>query len=139
MEQDHGGWRLFAGLLILLVGIFNFIDGIVAIADPKYFAYYSTADANSTVVTHHLVFADLTSWGWTLLVFGVLQALVAAFIFFGRAWAALFGIALVGLNTIAQLLLIGVYPWWSIIAIALDILIIYALVQANLSNRTERG
>lgn len=136
-ETRGEGWRLFAGLMILLVGIFNFIGGVVAIADPKYFAYYATTDGETSVVSHHLIFGDLTAWGWTILVIGVLQALIAAFIFFGRGWAAVLGIIIAGFNAIAQLMLIGVYPWWAIIAILIDVLIIYGLVVANLSAPLE--
>jgi len=137
MREDRSGWRLFGGLMILLVGAFNFIGGIVYLADPKFLYYYSTVDAESTVTTHHLIFGDLTSWGWTILIFGLVQVLVAMFVLFGRGWAALVGIALAGLNAIGQLMLVGVYPWWSVLAIILDILVIYALVASNLSRAPD--
>ena len=53
-ERTGSGWRTFAGILIMLVGIFNVIDGIVTIANPHYFAIYSDG------YTHHLIFGDLT-------------------------------------------------------------------------------
>jgi len=140
-DAGREGWKLFAGLMILLVGIFNVIDGVVILADPKYVAYYATTNANQTVVDHHLVFGDLTFWGWTLLILGVLQALVATFVLLGRGWAALVAMVIVGINALWQLLFIGVEPWWSVLVIAIDVLVLYALVEADFTRRarTERA
>lgn len=108
------GWRSFAGVLIVLVGVFNFIDGIVAVANANYF-------------TGRLVFGDLKSWGWTILILGVLQFLVGLAILANQSWAAYVGILLAMLNAIGQLLYLPVYPVWSIIIIAVDVFVIYGL------------
>ncbi|HEX4220622.1 MAG TPA: hypothetical protein VHZ02_19775 [Acidimicrobiales bacterium] len=108
------GWRAFAGVLILIAGIFNIIDGIVAVADAKY-------------LTDRLVFGDLRSWGWAILVIGAVQFLVGLAIFGGRGWAAFLGVLIAGLNAIGQLLFLRTYPMWSVITIAIDLLIIYGL------------
>ena len=50
-------------------------------------------------------------------------------IFVGRHWAAYVGIAVACLNAIGQLMLIGVYPWWSVIAIVIDVVIVYTPVM----------
>jgi hypothetical protein len=127
-ENGATGWAIFAGIVLGLVGIFNFIDGIVAIANPHYFVYYSA--------TNHLVFGDLTAWGWTILVLGVIQFLVACAIVLTRAaWAAVVGIVIAVLNAIGQLLNLGVDPWWSVIAIVIDVLVIYALAVHVLGRR----
>ncbi|HLN15415.1 MAG TPA: hypothetical protein VK277_01565 [Acidimicrobiales bacterium] len=127
MEERGSGWRVFAGIMILLVGIFNFIDGIVAIANPHYIYYYVSPSGSSSVETHHLVFGNLTGWGWAMLILGVIQFLVALAIFAGQGWAAVVGIIVATLNAIGQLMLIGSYPWWSIIIIVIDVLVIYGL------------
>ena len=133
---EHGSrWRIFAAVLILLVGAFNFIDGIVAIANPHYYYYYISVSGQPATVTHHLVFGDLTAWGWTILILGVIQVLVALAIFTGRHWAAYVGIAIACLNAIGQLMFIGVYPWWSVIAIVIDIIVVYALVMYGFPER----
>ena len=113
-EVRGSGWRSFAGVLIVLVGIFNFIDGIVAIANANYF-------------TGRLVFGDLKSWGWTILILGVLQFLVGLAILGNQSWAAYVGILFAMLNAIGQLLYLPVYPVWSIIIIAIDVFVIYGL------------
>jgi hypothetical protein len=113
--EDRGtGWRTFAGVMFTLVGVFNFIDGIVAIANAHY-------------LNSNLVFGDLKSWGWTILILGALQFLLGLAIIAGQTWAAYVGIVLAALDAIGQLLFLRSYPVWSIIIIAVDVFIIYAL------------
>jgi hypothetical protein len=120
-ERRGSGWRLFAGILIMLVGIFNAIDGIVTIANPHYFAIYSDG------YTHHLIFGDLRAWGWAILILGIVQFLAALAVFSQRSWGAVVGIIVASFSAIGQLLYLGVDPWWSIIVIAVDVVVIYAL------------
>ncbi|HVX20329.1 MAG TPA: hypothetical protein VHB02_03170 [Acidimicrobiales bacterium] len=108
------GWRTFAGVLFVVVGAFNFIDGIVAIANAHY-------------LSDHLVFGDLRSWGWTMLILGIIVFLVGLAILAGQAWAGWVGIVLAALNAIGQLLFLPAYPFWSVITIALDVVVIYGL------------
>jgi hypothetical protein len=111
-----GGWILFAASLLGLAGAWNTIQGILAIADSRVY-----------VGEHTFVFSDLKTWGWIVLILGVLQ-LVAAFGVVGGSEAATwFGIGVAGLNAIGQLMFLPAYPLWAITMFALDILIIYAL------------
>lgn len=125
-----GGWRTFAGVMIMLAGIFNFIDGIVAVMGSNYYSFYYTSSGNSSVTLHHLVFgSSVAAWGWMILILGVVEFLAALAIFARMPWAAAVGIFVAALNAIGQLLWIGVYPWWSVIAIAIDVLVIYGLAM----------
>jgi hypothetical protein len=103
-----------AGVLIMLAGFFNVIDGAVAIYNSHYFS-------------SHLVFGDLESWGWAMLILGIIAFLTGVAILAGQAWAGYLGIVLAMLNAIAQLLNLPAYPLWSIIIIAIDVLVIYGL------------
>ncbi len=140
-DESREGWKLFAGIIILLVGIFNVVDGIVITSDPKYVAYFTSSNADQTVVTHHLVFGNLKFWGWSFFILGILQALIAAFVLMGRGWAALVAMVIVAVNALWHLMFIGVEPWWSAFVIVLDILVLYALVEADFTRRarTERA
>ena len=110
------GWLAFAGMMLGLAGTFNFIDGILALANSKVFT------ANAVYV-----FGDLRTWGWIVLVLGVLQVVASVAIFAGSELARWFGITVAGLSAIGQLLFIQPYPVWSIALFAMDIVIIYAL------------
>ncbi len=71
---------------------------------------------------------DVTGWGWWNLIIGLLLVLVSVALFAGQTWARVVAVILVILSAVGQLLLIPAQPWWSLILIALDVLIIYALI-----------
>lgn len=118
------GWGVFAGTLFLLVGIFNVIDGFVAIADSHY-------------LTNDLIFGSLHSWGWTIFILGIIQFVVGVAVISGQPWAMYVGIVFAMFDAIGQLLFLRTYPVWSIIMIALDVIIIYGL--ATFAGRVESG
>jgi hypothetical protein len=70
---------------------------------------------------------DLTAWGWIHLLLGVLVGLAGVAVIRGQAWGRFTGIALAGLSLIANFLFLPYYPLWSILIIALDVAIIWAL------------
>jgi hypothetical protein len=124
--EDRGtGWRMFAGVVFTLVGIFNFIDGIVAITNVHY-------------LNSHLVFGDVKSWGWTMLILGIIVFLVGLAIIAGQSWAAAVGIVLAVLDAIGQLLFLPSYPVWSIIIIAVDVFVIYGLAMYGFMPASNR-
>ncbi|WP_033218155.1 DUF7144 family membrane protein [Kitasatospora phosalacinea] len=108
---------LFAGVIMLVSGILEVFRGIMAIAEDDVF-----------VTTPRYVFRfDLTSWGWIHLVIGALVALVGFFVIKGAAWARIIGIFLVSLGLIGNFLDLPYYPLWSVVIIALDVFVIWAL------------
>jgi hypothetical protein len=115
-EVEGGGWIVFAASLLGLAGLWNVIQGILAIGDSRVYVGETT-----------FVFSDLNTWGWIILVLGVAQLLAAFAIVGGSEFARWFGIACAGVNAIGQLFFISAYPFWAIAIFALDILIIYAL------------
>jgi hypothetical protein len=110
------GWVTFAAVLLGLAGIWNLIDGILAISSSHVYT------ANST-----FVFSDLNTWGWIVLILGITEGIAALAIFTGSEFARWFGVAVAGVNAIGQLSFIPVYPFWGISMFAVDLLIIYAL------------
>jgi hypothetical protein len=114
---DRGvGWVTFAAVMLGLAGIWNFVDGILAISSSH--VYGANAE---------FVFSDLKTWGWILLILGILQGVASLAVFSGSEFARWFGIGSAGLNMIGQLMFVPAYPWWAIAMFALDVLIIYAL------------
>jgi len=125
-EQDRGeGWILFAGVLLLTLGVFNMIDGIAAISRAHFY-----------VANAHYVFGDLRAWGWTVLFLGVIQILVGLGIFARNQLARWTGVAVLALNALAQLFMMPSYPFWSLAVFAIDIVAIYGLVAYG--NRIAR-
>ena len=115
-ESLGSGWVGFAAIMLGFAGFFNVIDGIVALSRSSFY----TANA-------HYVVSNLHTWGWVILGLGVVQVLAAFALGTGSEWARWFGIAMASLNAIGQLMFIQAYPFWSMCAFAVDVLIIYAL------------
>lgn len=125
-RADHGlasswwaGWVWFAALMLVVLGVFNVIDGLVALFRDNFF----------TVDNGQLVVWNLTAWGWIHLIFGALQIVAGVFLFSGNTVARIAAIVLTGLNAIAQLAFVGAYPFWSIIIIAIDVIVLWALAM----------
>jgi hypothetical protein len=115
-DEPGGGWVLFAGIMLMLVGILNVIYGIAAIDDSSFFV-------NDT----KYILSDLNTWGWVTLILGAVQILAAFSIWNGNQFGRWVGIAVAGLSAISALLSIPAYPFWSLAIFAVDILVIYGL------------
>ena len=111
------GWALFAAIMLIVGGIWGVIVGIAAIAEDEFF-----------VVTPDWVFQfDATAWGWAHLIVGVVFVASGIGIAFGNVLARTVGVIVAGLSAIANFAWLPNYPVWAIIAIAVDIAIIWAL------------
>jgi hypothetical protein len=110
------GLLLFAAVLLLVLGFFNMIYGIAAIANSHVF----TANA-------HYVIGDLRAWGWITLILSVLQLVAAGGILAGNQLARWFAVAVVGLNAIDMMFFIPAYPFWALTIIAVDVVALYGL------------
>lgn len=115
-ETSGGGWIGFAGVMIAIVGILNIIYGIAAISDSKFFVHGTS-----------YIISGLNTYGWILLVTGVIQFCTALGILAGAEWARWVGIFIAGLNAIFQLVFVPAYPVLSVSLFAVDVFIIYGL------------
>ena len=118
-SKSMAGWIGFAGILMLLVGSIDFIQGLIALFDDEYFV---VTEAGFLVL-------DLTGWGWAMLIWGTLLVLAGLGLLSAQSWARWFAIVVVSLNFIAQLGFLGnsQYPLWSLTVIALNFVVLYAL------------
>jgi hypothetical protein len=117
-SRGAGGYDLvvFAWVLLLMLGVFNLIDGIAAVANSHVF----TSNA-------HYVFGDLKTWGWIVLIIGALQVLAGLGIMTGNQLARWLGVALIGLDAVAQMMFLPAYPIWALLIIAGDVAALYGL------------
>jgi hypothetical protein len=122
------GWARFAGVILLVSGIFSAIQGLVALVGPN--TYYLVAGGS-------LFLLDVNGWGWWNLIVGFLLFLTALALFAGATWARIVAIVLAVLSAIGQMLLIPAQPWWALIVIAIDVLVIYALTTHGDELRRE--
>lgn len=122
------GWVLFAGIMIMMVGVLNIFWGIAAIDNSRFFVQDTT-----------FIFSNLNTWGWIILIIGALQLAAAFSIWAGGSFGRWFGIAAATVNAIAALLSIPAYPFWSLAIFAVDVLVIYGLSTYGGDRRIATG
>jgi len=111
------GWAGFAGVMLIMIGIFDTIQGLVALFNDEFY-----------VVTQEWVFEfDITAWGWIQLILGVILIASGIGIFSGNVAARTVGVIMAGLAAIVNFAWLPYYPVWSIVVIAICIAIIWAL------------
>lgn len=120
------GLVVFASAVLAVVGFFNLLYGIAAVANSHVF-----------VANAHYVVGGLYSWGWVTLILGALQLLAAAGVVVGNQLARWFGVVVVGLSAIDMMFFIPAYPFWALMIIAVDVVALYGLCaygsRANLN------
>ena len=111
------GLSLFAGVMMILAGLFNAMEGLVALFRNEVY-----------VVGPRYIFAfDLTTWGWIHLIIGIVVAGAGFALMSGRLFGRVIGIAIAVLSMLANFLFIPYYPVWSLLIIALNVFVIWAL------------
>lgn len=111
------GYTVFAGVLMVTAGIWHGIAGFAGILENDFYVR----------TPNYILEFDSTTWGWIHLVAGILVALAGIALFSGAVWARTIGVMLAILSMIANFTFIPFYPVWSIVIIALDIGVIWAL------------
>ena len=111
------GWIYFAGFLMMVVGVLQMINGFTALLSDTYFLVRDT----------QLVVFDYTTWGWTHLLLGLVVLMAGTAVISGQVWGRVVGVMLAMLGIVAHFAFMQAYPIWSVIAIVIDVLIIYAL------------
>lgn len=115
------GWVYFAGLLMILRGISGAFLGLTALVNQQ---YLFVSGANGVV----LATANATTWGWVHLALSVLVLAAGFSVMHGSRWARVLAVVFASLAFMANLAFIGVFPIWAIVAMVVDVLVIYALV-----------
>ena len=118
-SKSMAGWIGFAGILLVIVGSIDFFQGLIALFEDEYFV----------VTASGFLVVDLTSWGWIMLIWGVLLILAGLGLASGQGWARWLAIVVVGLNFLVQLGFLGnsQYPLWSLTVMALNVIVLFAL------------
>jgi hypothetical protein len=114
------GWISFAGWLMVIVGMIDFFEGLIAIIRGSYYA----------VTPNQIVVVNLTTWGWIMLLWGIVLVLAGLGLLSGSGWARWFTIIVGSVNFILQLGFVGssAYPLWALTGQALTLVILYAVI-----------
>lgn len=112
------GMVIFSGVILMLLGSFQLIEGIVAIMRDDYYITTSSGLA---------VDVDYTVWGVFHSMLGILTMAAGIGVFLGQTWARVVGIGIAAISALGNLLFLPAYPFWCAVVIAIDVLVIYSL------------
>ena len=112
------GWAYFASILLLIGAAIDIFYGIMAIVGPNT-AYFITGSGAASF--------NVAAWGWWSLIIGVLLLLAGIFLMRGAMWARVFAVIVASVNAVSQLMSLPAQPWWSIVMVTIDVLVIYAV------------
>ncbi|MEU5840701.1 hypothetical protein [Rhodococcus sp. NPDC047139] len=115
------GTSIGAAIIMATVGVVEFFQGIAAVSEDELF-----------VQGQDYTFKfDFTAWGWIHIVLGVVMVVVGLALVSGATWARVTAIVIAALSILANFLWLPYYPWWSVLIIALDVVVIWAVSTWN--------
>jgi hypothetical protein len=117
--SEAAGGYVFAGVILIVIGCFHAIAGLVAIFDDGFYVVSANYTFN----------VDTTAFGWIHLLAGLLVAAAGFALFSAATWARVVGVLFASLSALANFFFIPYYPFWAILIIALDIWVIWALTR----------
>ena len=119
MKTPMSGWIVFAAVMMLIIGVLDFFEGLIAIIRNNYYVIHG----------NQLIVFDTTKWGWITLIWGIVLVIAGFGLWTGAGWARWFTIVVVGLNILGQLSWLGAssYPLWALVIISLNVIVLFAL------------
>jgi hypothetical protein len=122
-QLSGGAWtgRILAGTLMIISGVLSILVGLAAIIRGSYFSLTGVYAYHWTVY----------SWGWTQLIVGAVVLAAGVCVFSGMMWARIVGVILAVLSAIGAFLFLPYKPIWSIVIIAIDMFMIWALMSSG--------
>ena len=113
------GWVFFGGVMLMMMGGFQIIQGLVALFDDGFYL----VRPNGLVVD-----VNYNAWGWAHLLIGIVAVLAGVGLVAGNMLARIVGVAAAFVSALVNLAFISAYPLWSSLVILLDVIVIYAIV-----------
>jgi hypothetical protein len=122
--QESGGFAVagftaLAAVFMVISGLWSFFEGLAAIIKGGFFV----------VMPNYAYSISTTGWGWMHMILGIVVFLAGLCLFADMAWARMTGIVLATISAVLNFLYIPYYPVWSIVLIALDVFVIWALMS----------
>jgi hypothetical protein len=109
---------MFAGVLLMIAGVLNILQGITAIANDDVYAH----------VGNYTFKFDATAWGWIHLILGILVAIVGWGAYSGAIWAKVIGVVIVALAIISNFMWLPYQTWWAVVLIFVEVFALWSLL-----------
>jgi vacuolar-type H+-ATPase subunit I/STV1 len=129
-ESGWTGWIAFAAVVMMLMGVFHAIQGLVAIFRDDYYL----VSANGLVVA-----LDYTAWGWIHLALGIVVLCAGFALVAGQLWARVVAVSLAFASALVNVVFLAAYPFWSLARIALDVVVIWAVTVHGDDMKVKRS
>jgi hypothetical protein len=113
------GWIVFAGTMMMLLGVFHAFEGLIALFRHSYIAFPTSGLT---------IQVSYSQWGWLQLLAGVLVFFAGLGLFTGRMWARTVGVILVSISALINFAWATAFPVWSITLLAIDFFVLYAII-----------
>jgi hypothetical protein len=113
------GVAVFAGVIMIVAGAFQAVEGLAGIVNDQYLV----------VLENYFLAFDITLWGWLHLLVGLALLAIGIFLLRGATWARVAGMIIAGISALLNFVWLPYSPWWSLLVIAIDILVIWALAN----------
>jgi hypothetical protein len=119
-SERWAGWIRFGGILMLIIATLDFFEGLIAIIRSEYYV----------LTPNQIVVFDTTTWGWIMLIWGIVVGCAGFGLLMGATWARWFTIVVGSLNFIVQLGFVGgaQYPLWALTVLVLNAIVLYAVI-----------
>jgi hypothetical protein len=114
------GWIGFAGWLMVIIGVLDFFEGLIAVIRGQYYV----------LTANQILVVNLKTWGWVTLIWGIVVLMAGLGLLSGSGWARWFAIVVGSLSFIGQLGFVGSaqYPLWALAVLGLTVVVLYALI-----------
>jgi hypothetical protein len=122
------GMAMFGAMVMMLLGTFQALAGLLALLNDSYYAVGSDQLA---------VQASYTAWAWVHFLIGALAVVTGMGLMSGALWARVIGVCIALASAMVNFAFIAAAPFWALTMITLDVLIIYAITAhgSELQNR----
>jgi hypothetical protein len=118
------GWIAFAAAFMIINGLFGLVVGLAALLKDDFVV----------ISENSLVTFNVSAWGWIHIIFAIALIAIGYSLFRGETWATMLSVVIVGLHMVAQFTFLTAYPVWAVVVIALDALILWALIVHGLDS-----
>ena len=123
------GWIVFAGTMMMLLGLFHMFEGIIALFRHSYIAFPTSGLT---------VQVSYTQWGWLQLLAGALVFLAGVGLLSGRMWARTLAVVLVSISALINFAWANIYPVWSLTLLAMGFFVLYAIIAHGSEMKAAR-
>ena len=123
------GWIVFAGTMMMLLGVFHMFEGLIALFRHAYIAFPTSGLT---------IQVSYSQWGWLQLIAGALVFLAGLGLFTGRMWARTLAVVLVAISALINFAWANIYPFWSLTLLAIDLFVIYAIIAHGREMKVAR-